>query len=140
MPSMKNIQQEVERSGEKTLWFEILPTLAATVATRTSELQRNTKALGVMIEVITANKANAASFTPKILVPDGAGGSDVVIATYTAINANGTNILIAYPGGGTDEGNQHKDVALPREWKFELTSTGNGTTDAMDTHVYIRYI
>lgn len=128
-----------ERAGEKTDWFEVLPAQLLSTATRTSQLQRCTKDLGVLIEIITANEAGSASFTPKILVPDGAGGADVVIITFTAITANGTNTLVVYPGAN-DMGTEDKIATLPREWKLELTYAGTPASDKMDTHVFARYI
>lgn len=129
-----------ERSGEKTDWFEVLPAELLSAATRTSELQRCDRSLGVMIEIVTANEAGAASFTPKILVPNAvAGAADLVIVTFTAITANGTNILVVYPGA-TDLGTEDKVATLPREWKLELTYAGTPASDKIDTHVYARYI
>jgi hypothetical protein len=138
----QDIQKETTQEflGEKTDWFTVLAQQAATEATRTSQLQRCTKAQGVMLEVVTANEAGAASLTPKILVPSAVvGGADIVVATFTAITANGTNILVLHPSA-TDLGTEDKIGTLPREWKLELTYSGADTTVVMDSAVYARYI
>lgn len=130
-----------DKAGQKTDWFTVLAEELQSDATRTSGLFVARFALGLMLEVITANEAGAAgTFTPKILVPDGAGGADVVIVTFTAISANGTNILVLYPATMTDLGNDQKLGTLPREWKLELTYSGTPGTDKFDTTVYGRYI
>lgn len=128
-----------ERLGERTDWFTLLALELATEATRTSTLQRCTNAAGIMLEVITNNEAGAVTFTPKILVPDAAGGSDIAIVTFTAISASGTNILVLHPAA-TDMGNEDKVGVLPRDWKLELTYAGADTTHVMDSAVYARYI
>ena len=133
-------QQTLEFLGEKTEWFTVLAQQAATQATRTSELQRCTKADGVILEVVTANEAGTVTLTPKILVPNAVvGGADLVLVTFTAISANGTNLLVLHPTGA-DMGAEDKVGTLPREWKLELTYSGADTGHNMDSAVYARYI
>ena len=129
-----------ERAGEKTDWFSILPQELLSTATRVSGLQLCTRSFGVMLQIVTANEVGAASFTPKILVPNGvSAGADLVVVTFTAIVAVGTNLLVVYPGA-TDLGTEDKVATLPREWKLELTYAGTPASDKMDTLVYGRYI
>lgn len=129
-----------DKTGQKTDWFEVLPAELLSTATRTSQLFVCRFALGVMLQIVTANEVGAASFTPKILVPNAiSGGADVVIATFTAITANGTNILVLYPTA-SDLGTEDKIGTLPREWKLELTYTGVPANDKIDTRAFARYI
>ena len=130
------------RMGQKSDWFTVLPAVLAGSATRTSELfiARFTK--GVMFEIVLANEANAAGFTPKILVPNAvAGGADIVIASFTELTANGTSILTLSPYTLTGFGTEFKLGMIPREWKLQLTyTTGAAGTDKFDTKAYARYI
>lgn len=128
-----------EQLGEKSDWFTLLTLQLATEATRTSDLQRCTKAQGVMLEVVTNAEAGAVTFTPKILVPDAAGGSDIVVASFSAISSSGTNILVLHPTAA-DMGAEDKVGTLPRDWKLELTYSGASTANVMDSAVYARYI
>ncbi len=129
-----------DKTGQKSDWFEVLPAQLLSTATRTSQLLICRFALGVMLQITTANEAGAASFTPKILVPNAiAGGADLIIATFTAITANGTNTLVLYPTA-TDLGTEDKVGTLPREWKLELTYAGTPANDKIDTVAYARYI
>jgi hypothetical protein len=129
-----------EQLGEKSDWFLLLANQAATEATRTSDLQRCTKAQGVMLEVITNAEVGTVTFTPKILVPNAvSGGADIIVASFTAIAASGTNILVLHPTAA-DMGTEDKIGTLPREWKLELTYSGADTTNVMGTEVYARYI
>ena len=128
-----------EQLGEKTDWFELLPAELATAATRTSGLQRCTKAGGVMLEIITQDEVGAPTITPKILVPNGAGGTDLVLASFTAIADSGSRLALFHEyatGGDTAIAG-----ALPREWKLQLEyATPDTAANTMDTHVYARYL
>ena len=130
------------RTHQKTDWFEVLPLELQSDATRTSGLFIAYHSLGVMFQILTDNEAGAAgTFTPKILVPSAVDGEDdIVIATFTAIDADGTNILVLYPVTLTDIGDEALIGTLPREWKLELTYSGTPNTDMLDTRVHARYI
>lgn len=130
------------RTYQKTDWFEVLPLELQSDVTRTSGLFIAYHALGLMLEIFTDNEAGAAgTFTPKILVPSAvAGEADIVLVSFTAIDADGTNILILYPVTLTDMGDEVKIGTLPREWKLELTYSGTPDTDMLDTRVHARYI
>lgn len=128
-----------EQLGEKSDWFPLLALQLATEATRTSELQRCTKAQGVMLEIVTNAEVGAVTFTPKILVPDANGGADIAVASFTAISASGTNILVLHPTAA-DMGAEDKVGTLPRDWKLELTYSGASTANVMDSAAYARYI
>jgi hypothetical protein len=128
-----------ERLGEKTDWFTLLALELATEASRTSDLQRCTKAQGVMLEVVTNAKAGTVTFTPQVLVPDAAGGADVVVGAFTAISSSGTNILVFHPTAA-DMGAEDKVGTLPRDWRLKLLYSGASTANVMDSAVYARYI
>lgn len=131
-----------DKTGQKTDWFEVLPAVLQGSATRTSGLFIARFAKAVMFEVILANEAGTAGFTPKLLVPNGvSGGADIVIQTFTALTANGTSILTLSPYTLTGFGTEFKLGLVPREWKFELTyTTGAAGTDKFDTQVFARYL
>lgn len=128
-----------ENQGSKSDWFELLAAQTATQATRTSDLQACLTSPGVMLEIITNAENGSPTFTPKILVPDGAGGADIVIASFTAISSSGVTILVLHPSA-SDLGTEDKVGTLPKDWKLELTYAGADTGHYMDTHVYARYI
>lgn len=128
-----------EQLGEKSDWFTVLPLQLATEATRTSDLQRCTNSRGVMLQFVGNNKANTPTFTPKILVPDAAGGADIAVVTFSAISSSGNTILVLHPAAA-DMGTEDKIGTLPRDWKLELTYSGASTANVMDTAVYARYI
>lgn len=129
-----------ESLGNKSDWFTILANQLATEATRTSNAFRCTKAEGLMLQVVTNAEAGTVTLTPKILVPNAVeGGADLVIASFTAIAASGTNILVLHPNAA-DMGAEDKVGTLPRDWKLELTYAGADTTNVMDSAVYGRYI
>jgi hypothetical protein len=130
-----------DKTSQKSDWFEVLPLALASDADRTSGLFIARFAEGVMFEVILASEAGAAGFTPKVLVPDGAGGADIVITSFTALTANGTVILTLSPHTLTGFGTEFKLGMIPREWKFQLDyTTGTPATDSFDTQVFARYL
>jgi hypothetical protein len=130
-----------DKTSQKTDWFEVLSLEAASDADRTSGLFIARFAKGIMFEVILASEAGTAGFTPKVLVPDGAGGADIVIATFTALTANGSVILTLSPYTLTGFGTEFKLGVVPREWKFMLDyTTGTPATDSFSTRAFARYI
>ncbi len=128
-----------EQLGEKTDWFPLLALELASQASRTSDLQRCTNAPGVLIQFIGNAKAGSPTFTPKILVPDAAGGADITLVTFTAISSSGNSLIVLHPAAA-DMGSEDKIGTLPRDWKLTLTYTGADTSHNMDTAVYARYI
>ena len=133
------LESQVER-GENSIAFAVLANLANTATTRTAGVFKNNKCRGILFIVTTANKANAASFTPKILTYD-ASGTAVTLASFTAITSNTTTILIYYPAVLTGfSGTEAKVGQLPREWSLQLSANGNGTTDTIDTKVDAMYL
>lgn len=137
--NLLNLESQ-DKTGQKTAWFEVLPLQAASDADRTSGLFIARFAKGIMFEVILANEAGTAGFTPKLLVPSAVSG-DIVIQSFTALTANGTAILVLSPYTLTGFGTEFKLGMVPREWKFMLDyTTGTPATDSFDTRVYARYI
>jgi hypothetical protein len=131
-----------DKTGQKTDWFEVLPAAVASDADRTSQLFIARFAKAVMFQVVLANEAGAAGFTPRILVPNGvAGGSDIILQSFTALTANGTVTLTLSPYTLTGFGTEFKLGLVPREWKFQLDyTTGTPATDSFDTQVFARYL
>ncbi len=126
--------------GEKTDWFTLLANETQSEASRTSGVQRATKAAGVLLQVVTNAKAGTVTFTPQIQVPSAEDPTvGVTIAAFTAISASGTNILVFHPTAA-DMGAEDKVGTLPREWLLKMLYTGADTTNRMDTAVYARYI
>jgi hypothetical protein len=126
--------------GENSDAFSVLAAELQTATTRTAGVYRNNKCRGVIFIITTANKANAASFTPQILGYD-ASGTAFTLAAFTAITAAATTILIYYPAVLTGfSGTEAKVGQLPRIWSFKLLANGNGTTDAIDTKVDAMYL
>jgi len=127
------------RKNQKTGWFTVLAAELLSAATRVSDVFNDYYALGLMLEVVTANKTGVPTFTPKLLVPSAVSGN-LTVVTFTAISANGTSVLILYPVTLTDMGTEKKIATLPRDWRLELTYTGTPSTDKIDTRVSGRYI
>lgn len=134
-----NIENQVD-NGQNTNAFALLANELQSTATRTSGKQKNSTARGVILIITTANEAGTASFTPKILGYD-ASGTSFVLATFTAITADGTTILIYYPAVLTGfSGTEAKVGQLPREWSLELTYAGTPASDKIDTKVDAMYV
>lgn len=130
-----------DKTAQKTDWFEVLPAEVASDADRTSGLFIARFAKAVMFEVILSNEANTAGFTPKLLIPDAAGGSDITLITFTELTANANAILVVSPYTLTGYGTEFKLGLVPREWKFMLDyTTGTPATDSFDTQVFARYL
>lgn len=134
--SQKYDTQSRVRDG-KTNWFEVLANQTGSNATRTSIAFTAYMGKGLMLEIKLANLTTTPTFTPKILVPDAAGGADIVLQSFTALNANGTFILTLSPYTLTGFGTEQKLGLLPLEWKLELTFGGTGS---VDTRVHARYL
>ena len=130
-----------DKTYQKTDWFEVLPAELQSDVDRTSQLFIARFALGVMFQVVLANEAGAAGFTPRILVPNAiAGEADITLISFTALTADGTVLLVLYPSD-LNIGTEQLLGTLPREWKFMLDyTTGTPDTDMVDTHVFARYI
>jgi len=131
-----------DKTHQKTDWFEVLPAALASDADRTSGLFIARFAHGLMFQIVLANEAGAAGFTPKVLVPNAVtGGADILLQSFTALTANGTVILTLSPYTLTGFGTEFKLGMIPREWKFLLDyTTGTPATDSFDTQVFARYL
>ncbi len=138
---MATYQKELQNiQGENSDSFSILSAELLSTATRTSGKFTNKRCRGLLFIVTTANEAGAASFTPKILAYDSAGTS-FVLASFTAITANATTILIYYPAVLTGfSGTEAKVGQLPRDWALELTYSGTPANDKIDTKVEGMYL
>lgn len=137
---MANVKLESENlKGENSDAFSILANELQSTATRTSKKFNNPRCNGVILIVTTANEAGTASFTPSIVGYD-ASGTAYTVATFTAITANGTNVLCLYPAVLTGFSNEAKAAPLPREWAVVLTYAGTPATDKIDTKVDAVYV
>lgn len=127
---------QIER-GENTEAFNALALQLQSTATRTSGVFKNQYSRGLLMVVTLANEAATCSFTPVILGYD-ASGTAFTLATFTALTANGTFVLIFYPQVLTGfSGQEAKVGALPRAFSVRLTYTGTPATDKMDTKMDI---
>lgn len=125
--------------GENSDAFAVLANELVSSATRTSLKFSNHGCSGVILVVTTANEAGSASFAPSIIGYDAAGAA-FTVATFTAITANGTNVLCLYPEVLTGFSNEAKAAPLPREWAVKLTYVGTPATDKIDTKVDALYV
>lgn len=126
------------RRGEKTDAFTILSQVLQGSATRTSAKFLTKFSHGVVIIVTLANEANAAGFTPQLLVDDGAGNA-IVWWAGTELTAAGTYVYVLFPGAMAGAGSgvtANASIVLPREWYFRLSyTTGTPDTDKFDSLV-----
>ena len=128
------------KTGENSDTFSVLATELLSTASRTSGKFDNPRCRGIIFIVTTANEVGAASFTPKINFYDAAGNA-IVLASFSAITANGTNILCYYPQVLTGySGSEAKVGQLPRTWSLTLTYAGTPANDKIDTAVDALYL
>jgi len=130
-------------NGEKTDWFEVLPTELLSTATRTSglfDMKARGQQAGLMIAVVTAHKGGTLSLTPELATV--VNGVDVKFWTAAAVISTATTALyLIYPGAGTNAlFTEIKSTPIPRVWKLLLTYAGTPATDKADTTVYACYL
>ena len=136
---MKPVDQFIAM-GENTVMESLLAVELQSTATRTSGKQSNPRYRGILLIVTIANEAGTCSFQPKINAYDAAGNA-IVLATFTALTANGTYLLEFYPAVLTGfAGSESKVGQLPREWSVSLVYSGTPANDKMDTTVDYCYL
>lgn len=135
------IEQQSLRK-ENSNWMTTLAALAATGATRDSDLQKNAGVEGILLEVILSGKSGTPTITPKIYTEDDA-GNKIVLVSFTALTADGTALYFIHPHADktatvknslTEEGT----LSLPRDWYLELTYGGTGTFTTEAHHCYVK--
>jgi hypothetical protein len=139
MTSGLNLSGQI-KGAEKTGWFTVLAAESLTTADRTSQVFSHPTSPGVILQVVLANEAGAATITPKLqyIDPD---GNYQTFWTGSNLTANGTYTYFLCPGASSGATATEKvELTIPREWVLLLDYTGTPANDKIDTKAYACYL
>jgi len=130
--------EDVFRGFDANHHVVLLASEADTVATRTSEDQRNPNGRALQIVVITANlEGTDADYTPKLQRKNADGSHTDIWEAAAAIEAAGTFVyeIGEFTGTKVSQVTERACVLIPSEWRLVLTVATADGSNRMDTYV-----